>query len=42
MASHLDVAVVPTEEKICNAIMNPQTIYHAVTDDEKEKSKESP
>jgi hypothetical protein len=24
--SHLNVAEVPTEEEICNAIMNPQTI----------------
>jgi hypothetical protein len=33
---HLDVAEVPTEEGICNAVINPQIILkHVVTDYEK-------
>jgi hypothetical protein len=38
----LDIAEVPAEEVICNAVMNPRTIQHAVTDDEEEKSQTDP
>jgi hypothetical protein len=35
MDSHLDVAEVPTEEEICNAVMNPRTFKSS---DEEENS----
>ena len=38
MDSHLDVAEIQTEEEICNAAMNHQTIEQANTDDEEENS----
>ena len=38
MDSRLDVAEIQTEEEICNAAMNHQTIEQANTDDEEENS----
>jgi len=40
--SHLDVAEIQTEEEICNAVLNPQTIERANTDDEEENSEAPP
>lgn len=41
--SHLEIAEIPTEEEICNVILNPQTLEQADIDDaEEENSERSP